>query len=199
MRLRDGKCNEGAGQIFGIKTGYPFYQRKAAVRRFTKSLLPAARSAEFNQAIADFGATVCKTGAAALYDCPFSGQCTAYGEGTPGNIQSKQKRRYAKAVHVLYHPGIQGKIAVEVARTKDIWRNLTEFVLIELEPGNPYPAPLFGPTLPNLVGADADIVYTSPVITQALTHQQIEGLFIHVKSKSVIVAGRAIVDRRVHG
>ena len=181
--VTDGNVMRVLARYFGIKTDILSTKGKKQFADLSQSLLPAGRSAEFNQAIMDFGATVCKPALPLCKDCPLSGQCTAYGEGRTAQYPVKAKKA-ARKKRFMYYIILEyrGKIAVRLREQKDIWRHLNEFVLIELEKKSIPGAIVRSDAFRNLVGADADIVYTSPVITQALTHQQIEGLFIHVKA-----------------
>ena len=95
--VTDGNVMRVLARYFGIKTDILSTKGKKQFADLSQSLLPAARSAEFNQAIMDFGATVCKPALPLCKDCPLSGQCTAYGEGRTAQYPVKAKRRHAKS------------------------------------------------------------------------------------------------------
>lgn len=63
------------GRVFGIKSMNARARNDAKVHKFACSLMPKSNSAEFNWAMLDFGALVCKAKKPLCPCCPVNAQC----------------------------------------------------------------------------------------------------------------------------
>jgi len=91
-----------------------------------------SKPAEFNQAIMDFGATLCKPKAPLCSTCPLSKTCYAFNN----NMTHKLPMRISsiKRVDRFFHYFIfqcDSKIIFKKRTSKDIWQNLYDFPHIE--------------------------------------------------------------------
>jgi len=154
-----------------------------AVRRrmglLADSLLDRTDPAAYNQAIMDFGATVCRPMSPKCGECPLSGVCQARGAGLQDEIPVKEARKVRRVrwfhyIHVVH----QGHTLVRERHARDIWRNLHELVLLEGDGPLSPEALAAHPALEGLMPADTPVV--SEEIRQLLTHQEIRGRFIRV-------------------
>lgn len=99
-------------------------------------LMDKNRPGDFNQAVMEFGATVCTPGAPACHSCIFREACQAFRYGLVGSIPVKTPRQPLKKRYFYYLVLITDYPAAPMTflrkRTgRDIWRNLYEFPLIE--------------------------------------------------------------------
>ena len=142
-----------------------------------------AAARRFNQAIMDFGALVCKPKVPACATCPLAGKCGARGAGTVAERPVKAKRltRRTRYFHYLVVEDPGGQTLIEQRRDKDIWRDLYQFPLVEVDRGEVVTAELAGhPAWPAaLAPGELDFVHRSAPRKQQLTHQTIVAVFHH--------------------
>lgn len=145
----------------------------------------------YNQAIMDFGATVCKPKLPLCKHCSLQSKCGAYINGLVDILPIKEKKISQKIRWFNYFIVEQhGKVFVRKRGSKDIWENLYEFVLLETttltEQQKLLAMPAFIKILPDKA-FKAETV--SKLYSQKLTHQIIQGQFIKIKLK-----GKAQLD-----
>ena len=91
-------------------------------------------SAQFNQAIMDFGAIQCTPAKPQCLQCPLQDTCTAFREGHVAELPVKQKTLKVKERHLTYvYIRCQGMTAIRRRPAGDIWQGLYEPLLIENE------------------------------------------------------------------
>lgn len=151
-----------------------------------QELLSVNEAANFNQAIMDFGATVCLPKNPSCSNCKLQKHCKGFANNTIHQLPIKEKRLQKK--HRFFYFFVlrfHDKIFIQ-KREKDIWQNLYQFLLIEkdepqlLTKANVYSL-LGGYFQPN----NCSIVSVSKTNKQLLTHQKIEGNFIEVSLKKI--------------
>lgn len=98
-----------------------------------QALLPVQDAGEYNQALMDFGATVCRP-LPLCHACFFSHGCLAYRHGTQLLLPVKAKKAVLKKRWLNYFIVRCGNSVLLQQRTqKDIWHSLHQFFLIETE------------------------------------------------------------------
>lgn len=138
----------------------------------------------FNQAIMDFGAVICKPRNPACSECPLKKTCNAHITNRVDLLPVKKTaliRKERWMHYLLISHG--GKLYVRKRTDKDIWKNLYEFVLME-ETGPVEWSSLQGikKLKPIFPSGNYSITQVSRVYKQQLTHQLINGQFVHIKS-----------------
>lgn len=127
----DGNVFRVLSRIHGIATPIDSTEGKKLFSALAQQQLPGTRAAAYNQAIMDFGATVCKP-LPECHRCFFADDCTAFQEGRQLALPVKEKQVQVSERFffylVLQH---KGAVAVHHRQGKDIWQNLYEFLLIE--------------------------------------------------------------------
>lgn len=178
----DGNVFRVLSRIFGIATPIDSTQGKKYFTAFANDLIDKRQPALFNQAIMDFGAVICKP-VPNCRKCPFKMHCNAYLKEKISLLPVRLKKtairkRWFNYLVVEY----RDKVAVRQRTGKDIWHNLFEFLLLEshLQPnGNQL---LKQMKKKDWFGKNAfEVVSTSPVFRQQLSHQRIEGNFTTIK------------------
>ncbi len=104
-------------------------------RRFNElaqALLPPHEAARYNQAIMDFGATICKPRQPLCDQCPLQTQCSARQAGRVLELPVKAKRIKRRTRYFQYLVCKQNHYCLIHKRSeKDIWQDLYEFPLLE--------------------------------------------------------------------
>lgn len=130
----DGNVFRVLARFFGISTAQDSTEGKKQFTQLAEQLLDAHQAARYNQAIMDFGATVCLPRAPKCSQCPLREQCVALKEQRISELPVKTKKinKTERFFHylVLNH---QGKVLIQKREAKDIWLHLYQFPLLERE------------------------------------------------------------------
>lgn len=98
------------------------------------ALLDKKRAGLYNQAIMDFGATVCKPLAPTCNNCPLQKTCVAHATAQVNQLPIKEKQLIKKERRFYYFLlQVQDEIWVTERKHKDIWQGLFEFYLLGAE------------------------------------------------------------------
>lgn len=129
----DGNVFRVLSRVFDIETPIDSAKGKQAFSALAQNLLPPGRAGEYNQAIMDFGATVCKP-SPDCNACFFNTHCKAFLSGRQDLLPIKEKKiriqeRWFNYVVIKF----KKEVLVHQRMSKDIWQHLFEFVLIEAE------------------------------------------------------------------
>jgi A/G-specific adenine glycosylase len=175
----DGNVFRILSRVFDIETPVDSTQGKKEINTIAQELLPLKRAGEYNQAIMDFGALVCKP-SPECSQCFLNDLCKAYLVGKQQLLPVKEKRiaikeRWFNYVVVKY----KNEIAVHKRNEKDIWQQLFEFALIET--AERYNTRQVLQLFEKQFGISEYTVQDTPTEnTQKLTHQLIHFRFITI-------------------
>lgn len=183
----DGNVFRVLSRFFGITEPTDSTRGKQLFTELAAQVLSKKHPGVFNQAIMDFGATVCKPFAPACSICPLLKTCTAFREGKVNQLPIKEKtllRKHRWFYYFLFEH--EGKLLVHQRAAKDIWQNLFEFYLLETDELVNWDEVMISLWLKEQLGIQKAIVsQVSPVGVQQLTHQQIKGQFIQIHLMSI--------------
>ena len=120
---------------------YPHDVRTARAKRelgkLADELLPAGRAGDFNEAMMELGALVCRPGNPACDACPLADACAARGAGNPTDYPLKPKK--PKPPHYVVGAAAttnrRGEVLVAQRRETDMLGGLWEFPGGKREPG----------------------------------------------------------------
>ncbi len=183
----DGNVFRVIARYFGIDDATDTTSGKFFFTKLANDLLSAKEPGLYNQAIMDFGATVCKPALPLCSTCIFNQSCAALAFGKVNllpvktkSIQKKQRWFY----YFIFH--VAEKTAIIQRTNKDIWQGLHEFYLYESSKEIKWKDALINGFLQDQLGiSEASIVNISTRKKQQLTHQQINGQFIEIKLLSI--------------
>jgi A/G-specific adenine glycosylase len=193
----DGNVFRVLSRIFYIDQPIDTTEGKKYFAALAQSILPGDKAGEYNQAIMDFGAVICKPSPACAR-CFFNRHCKAYLLGKQLAVPVKSKRTLVRErwfqYLVLEH---EGRIAIRQRTAKDIWQNLYEFFLLETTEAEAPAAVLaqwrkaYG-----IQAADYSIAGQGIEKVQRLSHQLIHFSFVHLQlAKRLPVQGMEWVPR----
>lgn len=187
----DGNVYRVLARYFGIETPTDSPAAKREFSALANHLLDPQQPAAFNQAIMDFGATVCTPARPLCPACPFQQTCSAYQTGRVEELPHKAKpaaRRQRFFVYAVFRH--QDHTFVRQRQERDIWQKLYEFPLLELAalPADfsELPQLLLGHWFPH--GAPAGLVpmAISQPFRQTLTHRQVTAVFCEFQLPDMI-------------
>lgn len=183
----DGNAFRVLSRYFNDDTPIDTGQGTKVFKTYAEAVLNKDDPAEFNQAIMEIGAMVCKPKNPDCENCPLSDTCLAFNEGEPTLLPVKSKKIKVTARHFHYLIFPSQEIQLVKREGKGIWQNMYEFPKVELEDKKlksevkSIVEEKFGLTLLKKISAEKHI----------LTHQHINATFWEVDQpievKSIII------------
>jgi len=180
----DGNVTRVLSRYFGISTPIDTTAGKKEFTTIAQTLLDHQRPDLYNQAIMDFGATVCTPRNPQCISCVQQPDCQAWQKGLTGQLPVKEKSitRRQRCLYYFVVETPDDHVYIRQRDSKDIWAGLYEFILFET------PEPVWPSTLLEsefarqlfeghaLTGSSISRIYQ-----QELTHQSLQGQFISVR------------------
>lgn len=182
----DGNVLRVLARFFGIKIPVDTTEGKKLFKKLANELIDKENPAEYNQAIMDFGAVICKPLLPLCNECPFQKLCIAYQKKLVNTLPAKEKSIKTRQRFFNYLIIEHGnKIYINQRTEKDIWQNLYEFILIETENFISEKELLKCASVASLLNENIfKITQVSKTFSQKLTHQTITGRFFHINIKN---------------
>jgi len=180
---------EGIDVPTDTTAGKKIFEMRAA------ALLDKKRAGLYNQAIMDFGATVCKPLAPICTLCPLQKTCVAHATAQVNQLPIKEKQLVKKERRFYYFLlQVNDEIWVTERKHKDIWQGLFEFYMLEAGKKMLWNESNVQQFLKEQLGTSSiKLLHRSLEIKQQLTHQIITAQFIRValtKKPSSITSGK---------
>jgi A/G-specific adenine glycosylase len=195
----DGNVFRVLSRVFGIATPIDSTEGKKEFTRLANELLDKKQPGIYNQALMDFGATVCKPQLPLCDICPLKSNCSAYLQEMIYLLPIKEKS-IVKKTRWFYYLIIEHNNSVLVRKrgAKDIWENLYEFVLIENDKILPLENIENIKEIKRIFGKTPfEIVQISKPYRQLLTHQTLHGQFIKIKTTTPLsIAGYEAISQK---
>jgi A/G-specific adenine glycosylase len=178
VAVLDGNVYRVLARYFGISTDIASPKGAKEFGKLSQDLLPDKKSHVYNQAIMEFGAIQCSPQKPDCMYCPLRENCYAYNHSKQQELPVKINKLKVKERFFAYTIfENEEKVAMKKRLGKDIWQNLYDFHLTELD------------SLESL-NDFMDTAWAKPEITvgkisqvykHQLTHQKIFIKFFHVQ------------------
>ena len=182
----DGNVFRVLARFFGIQIPIDTAEGKKTFNTLAQDLIDKTYPAEYNQAIMDFGAVVCKPVLPLCNICPLQKKCISYEKNLVHVLPIKEKnirKRERFFNYLIVEKG--NKLYVKQRMEKDIWQNLYEFILVETEKLITEEKFLSTEFVTSLLGGkNYKVIKISKTFSQKLTHQTITGRFYHINIKT---------------
>ena len=183
----DGNVFRVLSRLFAIDTPIDSTEGKQQFALLAQEVLDKKNAALFNQAIMDFGATVCKPANPQCNSCHLKEICTGFNNALVNRLPVKEKVLLKKNrwfyYFILQH---EETVLVEKRTSRDIWENLYEFYLLETTEQIIWKEATLQEWLNQQFGIERATIHSvSPLQKQQLTHQSIKGQFIKVNLTSI--------------
>ncbi|MBX2931390.1 MAG: A/G-specific adenine glycosylase [Chitinophagaceae bacterium] len=177
----DGNVFRVLSRYFGIDTAIDSTEGKQLFTKLAYTVLDKKNAALYNQAIMDFGATVCKPFLPQCHQCIIKTHCTAYTNGQVNQLPIKEKKLTKKKRWLYYFIfKCENEILIHQRMNKDIWQNLFEFYCFETDTQIQWNKKLIESVLKELNIQQYHNIHISKEYEQQLTHQHISGKFIQI-------------------
>lgn len=175
----DGNVYRVLARYFDIDAPIDTGRGQRTFRELADALLPRGNSSAYNQAIMDFGATVCTPRRPSCASCPLREGCAAFAKTTVETlpVKSKKLKRRTRYFDYLHLANETGAVFLRKRPVGDIWQGLYDLPLVESEP--PLRAPTAAGAQHLLVAAFAEthaaaaFERVSAPVRHQLTHQEL--------------------------
>jgi len=181
----DGNVYRVLARIWGNDLPVDSTAGKKAFATLADSLLDKKNAGLYNQAIMDFGATICKPQLPLCGQCIFEKECVARRQNRIQELPVKEKKTKVRKRWFYYLVmEYRGKVAIRKRTEKDIWQDLYEFPVLEQSNETAIPDLLKLARQKKWLKTDAfELKDTSGAMRQLLSHQVITGQFIRLQLK----------------
>jgi A/G-specific adenine glycosylase len=179
----DGNVTRVLARFFGISTAIDTTSGKKQFAELADILLDPRQSGTYNQAIMDFGATVCTPRNPQCASCVQQPGCAAWQKGMTEQLPVKAKtvRKKQRCFYYLIVETPGDKVYIRRRSGKDIWEGLYEFILYETTDAVRPEEVLKSDFARQLFDGQALTVrHISIVYRQELSHQSLQGQFITI-------------------
>ena len=180
----DGNVFRVFARYFGVHTPTDTKEGLALFNKIAFENLAKKKAGLYNQALMDFGATVCKPASPLCSSCVMQSSCVAFKENLVGQLPIKSKTIQKKKRYFDYFIFIVGDTCfIQERPVGDIWAGLFHFYLVENEKVIPLHDAYFKEVLLNqllIQVQDVKIDANKNSFHQQLTHQLLDVRFTKV-------------------
>ena len=181
----DGNVYRVLARIFNEHSTIDTAQGKKRFKELANSLIANHPPGDFNQAMMEFGAMVCKPAKPLCEQCPVLDQCEAFRKNTVNSLPvkksiSKVKNRYFHYLILIDNE----KTYLQKRKDKDIWKGLYEFPLIETKQEITFEKLFQTKKFIEIAGNDFHIHHISDEIKHRLSHQLLHIRFYAIATKN---------------
>ena len=183
----DGNVYRVLARVFKIKKSPDTTEGKKYFVGLAAELIDKKRPGMYNQAIMDFGATVCKPALPLCDSCIFQKTCGAFLEEKVLAFPVKLKRITRRERWFTYFIFYMGeKVFIQKRTGSDIWQNLYEFFLKETGKPMKWTEQKIRKYIDRELSIPEKVeICIHPPMKQMLTHQVIHAVFIEVHLKKM--------------
>lgn len=124
----DGNVMRVLSRVFAIESDIGKAAAKREFQRIADALVPPGRAGEFNEALMELGATICKAKNPACHACPIRRTCRAFAEGRVSELPRKSPRQAIPHHHIavgVVHKN--GRVLIALRPAEGLLGNLWEF------------------------------------------------------------------------
>ena len=179
----DGNVFRVLARIFGVETPIDSTEGKKYFMQLANWLMDKNNAGEYNQAIMDFGATICKPVAPLCHICVFQKYCTAFHSERINMLPLKEKKILQRTRYFYFFIiSYKNKIVVKERVEKDIWRGLHQFPLVETNDSQNTQTVVETGIKKGWLHSKNDVMDVSKIFSQKLTHQTIKSVFITIRA-----------------
>jgi A/G-specific adenine glycosylase len=192
LAVVDGNVYRILARVLGIDVPIDQTKGKLLFEQLADELLDKKDPASHNQAMMDFGATVCTPKNPGCNTCPLAAKCVAFQKHLQLKLPVKAKKVTTRDRYLYYLMlDYKSERLVRKRGAGDIWKDLHEFLLIEKD------EPADDRSLKTNLFWSAQQIFSPQQIQQLsdqlihqLTHQKIHSRILHVKiDKKVNIEG----------
>lgn len=180
----DGNVYRVLSRFFGIEKEFISSKDKKFFKELAQELLDSKNPGLYNQAIMDFGATICTAQKPKCSTCLLKENCYAFKNNKQAALPIKKIKAKTKELHFNYFVfSYRNKTAIKQRSEKNIWNKLFEFYLVETK-NNFSKKKAQDFLLQNFPEMNYLKIEISKQNIQKLTHRKVFAVFIKVELES---------------
>ncbi len=185
----DGNVFRVFARYYGIHTPTDTKEGIQIFNKIASENLANKKAGIYNQALMDFGATVCKPLSPLCSECIMQKTCVAFNQNKVGQLPIKLKVIQKKKRYFDYFCfTVNNKWFIQKREQGDIWAELFQFYLVENEKLVTQDDIYFNEVLSNQLLIEPKLVLSkssTKIYQQQLTHQLLTVRFVLVELKSI--------------
>ncbi len=179
----DGNVYRVLSRFFGEYETINTPKAEKIFRELAFTILPLKNAGDFNQAMMELGATLCKPQNPDCFSCPVGEQCWANAEGKQTELPVKKSAIKVRNRYFNYFILTDDDhILLKKREGKDVWKHLYEFVLFEKENPSLEESATFLLEELGVKNPSFKQLNTTPIIHK-LSHQHLHIFFSEIKGK----------------
>jgi A/G-specific adenine glycosylase len=188
----DGNVTRVLARVFAVDAPPASAPARARIAALAAALVPAARPADWNQALMDLGATVCSRPAPRCARCPLDGLCEARRAGRERDLPAPRARPEPRSLEVACAVARRGgALLVRRREGRGLLGGLWELPSVEVERGRDPAAAL-------RAGLAASGLRIRPgpelaIVERALTHRRLRLRAFRCGVRGAVPAGHRLV------
>jgi A/G-specific adenine glycosylase len=190
----DGNVYRVLSRLFNLETPIDSTLGKKQFQSLAEEILDKKSPGNHNQAMMELGALCCKPSSPSCEICPINEHCLAFKNNTTAALPVKSKKltileRYLEYVVLEY----KNHIYLQKRTGKDIWQNMYEFFLIEMDKTETEKKIVkqYCKAL-DINTKDFTIKSVSPFVKHVLTHRHIFARFHHLILKKELKNAKSL-------
>ena len=182
----DGNVYRVLSRVFEINDPIDSSTGKKTFDTLANKLIDNKQPGNYNQALMELGALICKPRNPICENCPLQNNCLAHKNYSISSLPVKSKKILIRHRFIYYLIiKIEEGIYVKQRTENDIWKKLYDFPLIESATDLPVEALIESSGWKNIFGDSQVIIHhVSEMYKHQLTHQKIYVRFIHLTIKN---------------
>ena len=184
----DGNVLRVMSRLYGITEAVDLSSTKKKILELSRALMASHPPGDYNEAIMDLGATICKPRQPLCASCPFESHCIANQKDLTLTlpVKSKKIKKRSRLFLFLHIEDGKGRSLLEQRGPKDVWQGLYQYPLLEL-PVSASTADMQPEALPPpFTKLSIRSATLSECYKQNLTHQRLSCHFLHIRLKGRI-------------
>ena len=179
----DGNVYRFLSRLFGIQTPIDSPKGQKEFKLLAQSLISQKHPGNFNQAMIEFGAIVCKPANPTCSICVFRDQCYAHKHQIIKELPVKSNKTKVRNRHIIFLilNDNEGQTLIQKRDDSDIWAGLYQFPMLEFE--QPFPdftSQVLQQAHPFFSSQNFRIQQISSEVRHILSHQKLFTRFIHI-------------------
>jgi A/G-specific adenine glycosylase len=176
----DGNVYRVLSRLFGIDKDISGSSAHEHFKNLSEQLIPEDQPGLYNQALMEYGATVCSPGLPECTPCIFNSLCYAYENKAQLNFPVKSKKVKVRDRRFFYVLMYNSSGCLMKQRTsKDIWAGMYDLLWIDTQNLEDISAISEDGDINNIMN-DAEEIYNSASMKHILSHQRLETSFINI-------------------
>jgi A/G-specific adenine glycosylase len=183
----DGNVIRVLSRIYQIQEPFDTADGRKQFDVLANELTPKNWPGIFNQAMMDFGATVCTPKKPLCELCPFQKDCEAFKNNATNDLPVRKNRVQSKSrFFFAFHIEKNGSIAIEQRKGKDIWQGLYQLPWQEVKGFDGNMEKQIDEVAHGYFQSENLNFYSfTEVFNQQLSHQKIHVIFVEIDAKNI--------------